>query len=153
MPHIQAVIFDLDGLVLDTEPTYCLAWRKAAADVGITLDDVFFAGLSGCQGSDVEAALLAQTGPALDMEDFRRRSAAHWHRHVDEHGITAKGGARELLQRLNERGTPYGLATNSRRRYAEQCLRLAGLDTAFPVMAARDDVAQGKPAPDVFLLA
>lgn len=153
MPHFQAVIFDLDGLVLDTEPTYCLAWRQAAADLGVELDDAFFAHLSGCQGSDVEAALLAQAGADFALADFRRLSADHWRRHVDSHGIAVKAGVHDLLQRLRELSLPFGLATNSRRHYAGQCLRLAGLEHAFPLLAARDDVAKGKPEPDVFLLA
>lgn len=153
MAEFQAVIFDLDGLVLDTEPTYRLAWENAAGDMGLLLDEVFFAGLSGCQGSDVEAALLARAGADFALADFRRRSAAYWRRHVEAHGIGVMAGAHGLLRHLREKGVPFGLATNSRRQYAEMCLRLAGLEEVFPVIAARDDVARGKPEPDVFLQA
>jgi HAD superfamily hydrolase (TIGR01509 family) len=151
MAGFDAVIFDLDGLVLDTEPTYRLAWERAAQEMGFALDDAFFAGLSGCQGSDVEAALLARVGSDFALPEFRRRSGEHWRSHVESHGIAVKAGAGRLLEHLRQSGLPFSLATNSRRQYAERCLHLAGLAGAFPLMVARDDVARGKPAPDVYL--
>ncbi|TAN53825.1 MAG: HAD family phosphatase [Methylococcaceae bacterium] len=151
--RFTAVIFDLDGLVLDTETTYRLAWERAATDMGHSLNDAFFAGLSGLQGSEVEAALLAELGTDFALADFKQRGDRHWQRHVDRHGIAVKPGFHALLEHIQRRRLPFGLATNSRRHYAELCLRLAGLDATFPIMAAREDVARGKPAPDVFLQA
>lgn len=151
--RFSAVIFDLDGLVLDTETTYRLAWERAATEMGFALGDAFFAGLSGLQGSAVEAALLAELGQDFALTDFKQRGDRHWQQHVDRHGIAVKPGFHALLAHIQQRCLPFALATNSRRHYAELCLHLAGLDDTFPVMAARDDVARGKPAPDVFLQA
>ena len=150
---IKAIIFDLDGLVLDSETTYIAAWRQAASTMGYLLDEVFFKSLSGLHGTSVEQALLTACGSEFALGDFRRLSSQFWQAYVHQHGIPVKSGFHNLLKLIRERQLPYCLATNSRRQEAVSCLQLAGLEDVFAEIIARDDVRYGKPAPDIFIKA
>jgi len=151
LPVFSAVILDMDGLVLDSETTYCGAWRKAAADVGHALDDGFLESLFGRHADDVVLALVEKLGPAFDREVFFKAAEQHWFRHISTHGIPRMPGIEALLACLRERSIPFALATNSEGHYARLCLEHGSLREAFPVMVTRDQVALGKPEPDVFL--
>jgi len=153
LPDFSAVIFDLDGLVLDSEPTYAAAWKKAAAEFGAYLDEDFLLGLFGRHAEDVEMALAQRIGPAFDQHRDRYHAAAArcWRAHVDNHGIATLPGVDNLLALLDHRGIPYALATNSSGPNAKECLRLAGLEGRFAWMVTRDQVVSGKPEPDLFL--
>lgn len=149
----KAVIFDLDGLVLDSESSYVLAWRLAAGELGYRLDEAFLRSLSGVHGQMVEALLLSYCGGDFDINRFKQLSGIYWNKHVQQHGIAVKKGFFSLLKVIAQFELPFCLATNSRRSEAMQCLALAGLDKTFPAIITRDDVTQAKPAPDIFLYA
>jgi HAD superfamily hydrolase (TIGR01509 family) len=151
LPPFAAVILDMDGLVLDSETTYCDAWRRAATDVGHSLDDGFLEGLFGRHADDVVQALAGRLGPRFDRETFFHAAERHWFEHIETHGIPRMPGVETLLAYFRERSIPYALATNSDGHYARLCLEHGGLREAFPVMVTRDQVALGKPEPDVFL--
>ncbi|PPD20392.1 MAG: haloacid dehalogenase [Methylomonas sp.] len=148
---IAGVIFDMDGLVIDTEAGYGLAWRQAASAMGYVLDEAVCAALSGANGAMVKAAICHHLGADLAWSQFARLSGEHWRRHVEQVGIPVKPGFFELIGVLQGANLPFGLATNSRRAEAEFCLQRAGLADVFPITITRDDVAQPKPAPDVFV--
>ena len=150
---VAAVIFDMDGLVLDTESTYCLAWQQAAAVMGQSLSDAFWLSLSGLHYRDVEQKLLSACGADFNLHVFHHRAGIFWRDHVGTHGITIKPGFTELLDTLIQRQLPFCLATNSRAANAIECLELAGLTGVFATVITRDDVECGKPAPDIFLAA
>jgi HAD superfamily hydrolase (TIGR01509 family) len=153
LPDFSAIIFDMDGLVLDTESTYCQAWRQAAEVMGYVLSEAFCRSLSGLHYQAVEAKLQAVCGAGFDPQVFNRGAGECWRNHVQTHGIPVKHGFVELLAYLRQQQVPVALATNSRAVNAQECLELAGLHDAFAVRVTRDDVASGKPAPDIFLQA
>lgn len=140
----------MDGLVLDSEPTYAYAWRQAAATFGAQLDEAFAHSLFGRQAEDVERALAERIGAAFDYDRFRAAAAVFWQAHVRTVGIAPLPGVAKLLDLLVQRRIPYALATNSEAPYAAQCLRSSGLAERFAERVTRDQVAAGKPAPDVF---
>ncbi|MDD4915603.1 MAG: HAD family phosphatase [Methylococcales bacterium] len=151
----RALIFDMDGLVLDSETTYFAAWRQAATDMGYRLDDEFLASVSGLPGDRVMAGLSRRYGEGFDLAAFGPLSQHAWLNHVRRRGIPVKPGFFSLLKRIGDLRLPYCLATNSRRADALYCLRLAGLEDVFQAMVCGDDVGpnQSKPAPDIFLKA
>lgn len=151
LPEFSAVIFDMDGLVLDSEPTYAFAWRQAAAEFGVQLGDEFTHNLFGHHADDVERALAEKIGAGFERGRFLDLAARFWRAHVAAHGIAAMPGVDELLALLDHKRIPYALATNSDGAYALECLRLGGLDSRFCRVVTRDQVAAGKPAPDLFL--
>jgi HAD superfamily hydrolase (TIGR01509 family) len=141
----------MDGLALDTESTYCHAWRSAAADLGFDLSEEFCRGLFGRHADDVEQALKTALGDAFDRRSFHESAERHWRRYLDEHGIKPMPGLKELLAVLRHRAIPYALATNSDGPYAGECLRRSDLEETFRVVVTRNQVERGKPAPDLFL--
>lgn len=153
LSDISAVIFDMDGLVLDTETTYFVAWQQAANAMGYVLSHSFCLSMSGLHYKDVELKLMDWYGADFNLQAFNHLSGIFWHEHVNSHGINIKHGFTQLLEFIVQQQMPYCLATNSRAINAYECLELAGIKDVFPTIITRDDVQHGKPAPDIFLKA
>jgi HAD superfamily hydrolase (TIGR01509 family) len=151
LPAFEAIILDMDGLVLDSEATYCHAWRQAAAEAGHVLEAAFFAPLFGRHADDVVLALAERLGPGFERDHFFRSAERHWFDLIQAEGIPRMQGVEELLSLMRQCELPFALATNSDGPYARVCLERGGLRDAFPVIVTRDQVALGKPEPDVFL--
>ncbi len=149
----SAVIFDMDGLVLDTESTYSLAWQKASAEMGHEFTEDFCLSMSGLHYQAIEQKLINFCGADFDLKAFNRLSGVYWRRHVNEQGISIKKGFFNLLDKIDNAGMPFCLATNSRKVNALECLKLAGLEGVFSIVVSRDDVSKAKPSPDIFLTA
>jgi len=153
LADFSAVIFDMDGLVLDTESTYFIAWQQAAKAMGYEFSDDFCLSLSGLHYNDIEPKLIEYCGAEFNLQAFNRLSGDCWRDHVDVYGIRIKHGFSELLELLIRQKIPYCLATNSRAANALECLELAGIKDVFSIIIARDHVQHGKPEPDVFFKA
>jgi beta-phosphoglucomutase-like phosphatase (HAD superfamily) len=153
LSDFSAVIFDMDGLVLDTEPTYFIAWQQAAKAMGYVLSKAFCLSLSGLHYKEIELKLIAWCGADFNLHVFNHLSGIFWREQVNAHGISIKHGFTELMKFIVQQQIPYCLATNSRAVNAHECLELAGIKDAFSTIITRDDVEQGKPAPDIFLKA
>lgn len=151
MPPVAAVIFDMDGLALDTEPAYACAWKQAASSFGVALSDEFCASLMGKTAEDVQIELQRAMGDGFDLTRFYPLAEKHWREHIRNFRISRMPGLVRLVALLRERRIPYALATNSRRIYALECLHFAEAEDLFSLIVCRDDVAKGKPAPDLVL--
>jgi len=153
LPDFNALIFDMDGLVLDTEITYFNAWQQAASALGYQLSDTFCAGLSGLPFSVIEIRLVQTLGDDFPLAEFYPLSSEFWRATVSRDGIAVKKGVHELLSVLNNKQIPYCLATNSPEKNARECLSYAGIEGFFELLVCRDHVQAPKPAPDIFLQA
>jgi HAD superfamily hydrolase (TIGR01509 family) len=156
MPRLSdfsAVIFDMDGLVLDTETTFCMAWRQAARTMGYELSRSFCRSLAGLNYHDVELKLTAFCGDNFNPAIFNYTAGNYWRDYVNRNGIKIKHGFTQLLECIVQQQIPYCLATNSRAVNAYECLELAGIADVFSTIITRDDVCYGKPEPDIFLKA
>jgi HAD superfamily hydrolase (TIGR01509 family) len=151
--EIQAIIFDMDGLMLDTEPLYRIVWKRAAAVCGYNLTDEIYRGLVG-RGRIVAEQILSQTfGPDFPMEKFRKLSREDEVRAFSFDPIEKKPGLDELLSFVESRNLPKAVATSTERAIAIPLLARMGLLERFRSLATGDEVANGKPQPDLFLLA
>jgi HAD superfamily hydrolase (TIGR01509 family) len=152
MQHeIKAIIFDMDGLMLDTEPLYKVAWQAASAELGYVLDDSLYASLVGRPTRDCEQEVMQQFGSAFPLDRFRVRWPERWQVEVAAKGIQQKPGLLQFLAFLDKQRLPVAVATSSEADYAAFSLRHAGLDGRFAVIVTGDQVARGKPAPDIYL--
>ncbi len=146
----RAVIFDMDGLMLDSEVIYRAAWLRAIGEFGREMPEEIFRRFLGRNGPDSRALLAEIYGADFEVEGFLDACRTFAGEHIETHGIAHKRGLGELLGQLEERRLAKAVATSTRREWA---LRSLGtLATRFEVLTTGDEVARGKPAPDIFLL-
>ena len=149
---VEAVIFDMDGLMFDTERLARDAWRRAMAEHGYALgDDVYLTAV----GRTVEGACRAfvdALGPDLPIADIEAAKARYL-RAMLALGPPLKPGLLALLDDLEELGLATAVASATARPEVERRLAGAGLLGRFGAAAGGDEVARGKPAPDLFRLA
>lgn len=150
---LRAVVFDMDGVLIDSEPVIRSAAQRAAVELDRTVSDAFYASVLGLPGPEVEAAFLREFGADFPLDDYRRRFERHYRAVVGEDGIAPKPGIPELLDRLRARGVPIAVATSTRQGNAQEALDAAGLLGRLPVCVTGDQVTRGKPAPEIFLAA
>ena len=143
----DAVIFDLDGTLIDTEAHNQAAGSEAFARHGITVEPSFLHRLIG-QDDETTTTLVRATFPTLDIRAFRDCWAGAVMRNYAA-GIPLKPGASSLLSRIN---LPKALATSSTREQADHKLVLTGLLPFFLHTVTVNDVKRAKPAPDAYLL-
>jgi len=149
-PRPDAVLFDNDGLLLDTESV----WTRAEQDMFDAYGHEFTAahklelvGKSGAIASKLLEGWLGQEGRGIElMAELDRMVVAEL-----EHGVEAMVGARDLLEQLRERGTPIGLVSNSPLRFVLRSLEITGFEGIFDVVLSAHEVARPKPAPDPYL--
>ncbi len=148
-----AVIFDMDGLMLDTESLGPQTWRDAAAAVGVDFDPALLPAMIGRNSRDTRVLLRERYGPDYPVERLTAAYLVAFDAIVAREGIAQKAGLRELLDWLERENVLRAVATSTRRDRAEAQLAQQGLLGRFALLVGGNDVAQGKPAPDIFLLA
>lgn len=151
--RLRGVVFDMDGVLIDSEPIIRAAAQNAAIEIGRTVSDAFYASVLGLPGREVEAAFMVEFGADFPLNDYRQRFERHYRGEVATRGISPKPGVPELLDALTAHGIPVAVATSTRAGNAQEALDAAGLLFRLPVCVTGDQVAQGKPAPDIFLAA
>jgi HAD superfamily hydrolase (TIGR01509 family) len=149
----SAVIFDLDGTLIDSEPVFKAVAKLAAIEFDQCFTDELYLALVGLPSAEVESGIFDAFGHDFPMNDFRARFALHWHEHVDANGIEIKPGALDLVNKLRDRSIPYAIATSTPHERARQSLKHAKLDNIFEHLIGGDQVDNGKPAPDIYLKA
>jgi HAD superfamily hydrolase (TIGR01509 family) len=148
---MKAVILDMDGLMLDTEPLYRGSWQRGCEECGFVLDDAGYAPMIGRPTDDCEAQLVRRFGTAFPLARFQTRWPELWKAYALEHGIQRMPGLDGLLAFLESRGVSMAVATSSDAEYTEFTLRIGGLAGRFGIVVTRDQVAHGKPAPDLYI--
>ena len=149
----SAVIFDMDGLMLDTERIALIVWREAARDLGFDLDDEVAERMVGRTSATNRLMLQMHFGERFSYEALSTLANTRYREALDRDGVPRKDGLLELLDFLQLRQIPRAVATSTARDLARHKLEQAGISTYFDVIVGGNDVQHGKPAPDVFLRA
>ncbi|HQR38885.1 MAG TPA: HAD family phosphatase [Blastocatellia bacterium] len=147
------MIFDMDGLLLDTESLAQRSWQQAAGDCGFELDDSLFLRLIGRTRRDSAEILASAVGDGFRLDEFRTRCRVRWEEVIAIDGIPLKPGVVELLDHLEAVGIGSAVATSTGFASAERALEIAGVRERFPLLVTGDQVENGKPAQDIFLKA
>ncbi|MEM7792860.1 MAG: HAD family phosphatase [Cyanobacteria bacterium P01_C01_bin.118] len=149
----EAIIFDMDGLMLNSEVIFHQAWQSTLVDLGYdSLDNEAYLQLVGCSNDLAEKILLQFLGSDFPVERFRAGWQTRW-KALAAKGIPTKPGLWPLLDWLDEIGLPKAVGTSSNDHEAQICLKSTGLWPRFDAIVTVDQAGAGKPAPDIFLTA
>jgi HAD superfamily hydrolase (TIGR01509 family) len=146
----RAVVFDLDGLMVDTERIALECWIEAARDAGWEISRETCLTLVGLGQRESRQTLLDRMGGRFPLADVSARGRVRYLERLRSEGVVVKPGLHELLDWLAARAVPVAVATSTQQALALEKLALAGLSERFETVVGGDQVAKGKPAPDVY---
>lgn len=150
---IKAVIFDLDGTVLDTEKLLVKYWRQAANEAGFPMRREHALQLRSLAAKYAAKLMKEWFGESCDYQLLRKRRMELMSAHIESYGLEVKQGIPELLSYLGEKGYKRAVATATNLERASEYLRQVGLFDNFDRVISAHMVENGKPKPDVYLYA
>lgn len=150
---IEAVLFDMDGLMFDTERMYQKAWLLAGQQMGVPMRPEIVDRMRGRNREGCTRVCREVFGPEFDFDTMRTACRALMAKWIEEDGLPVKPGLYDLLAELERRGIPAVLATSTSRDSAWGHLQRAGVDKYFVGAVCGDEVSRSKPDPEVFLKA
>jgi HAD superfamily hydrolase (TIGR01509 family) len=154
MPQFTAAVFDMDGLLLDSERPIRDAWLNAAVELGAPLTEAAYLSVVGRNEREGDARLLEVFGgDAVLLGATRRRADALIAERFAAAPFDVKPGALRLLRALRDAAIPCAVASSTNHREVERRLERAGLLPFFGAVCGGDEVARGKPEPDLYRLA
>lgn len=147
---IEAIVFDMDGILFDTERLSVESWVEVAGQMGLGDIDKGVYGCIGLNRTDCRIFLKETYGEDFPYEYFREQTAAVFQQKVDKDGLPVMKGAQELLLWLQEKGMKVALASSTNTRKVESHLQLAGFTGFFQAVIGGDMVEHSKPLPDIY---
>lgn len=149
----RAVLFDMDGLLLDTERPVIDFWIQAGRGLGWDIPRETIYRTIGIKEEDTRTLYRDEYGPDFPYDDYRREAVRLIREAAEREGIPHRPGLLPLLDHLDRLAIPFAVATSTGRETAVWKLTRAGIRDRFSALACGDEVRRGKPAPDIFLLA
>lgn len=150
---MNAVIFDMDGVLFDTERLCQDSWLAVAEENGLPGMEEIFPKCIGLNANDSRRIVMEAYGEDFDYEGFRGQASVWFWDYIEKNGLPVKPGVKELLAWLREKEWPVGLASSTRRSSVLNHLEQAGIKDYFKVIITGDMVEHSKPQPDIYLLA
>ena len=150
--NFDAVVFDADGTLFDTETLMHQVWWDVGREMNFTRpaeEYLDFVGLN-------RAAMLKRMedyGPSFDRQEFIVRITRGLQARIESDGVPLKPGVRDILDLLHRKGIPMALATSTYRERTDRRLELSGLTQYFRATVTGDEVSRGKPDPEIYLTA
>lgn len=150
---MNAVIFDMDGVLFDTERLCERSWLAVAEAHGLPGMEEIFPRCIGLNANDSRRIVMDAYGEDFDYPGFREEASVWFWDYIEKNGLPVMEGVGEILAWLRENNWKVGLASSTRRSSVLNHLEQAGLRDYFPVIITGDMVEHSKPQPDIYLLA
>ena len=147
--RIRGILFDMDGLMFDTERISSLAFDHVEKELGIDLRSGM-PDMTGRSVKDIARLYREKYGPDYDFYGIREKRIAFTRQYIREHGLPVKPGLRELVKYLRVHGYRWAMATSSSREAAERNLGRTGMLDDCPCRICGDMVERSKPDPQIF---
>ena len=149
---IRGILFDMDGLVLDSEILYTRFWREAAAALGYPMTIEQSLGMRSLGKKQGQPYLESLFGPGIDYTTLRSKRIELMDAYVEEHGVPPKPSIFELLDYLESQDIPSAITSSSPMDSIIQHLSAVNLLHRFRKLCSGHDIPNTKPAPDIYLL-
>lgn len=150
---VQGVVFDMDGLMFDTEPVWGACWVPVCAKFGMEdrVTDQMIAGVRGCAGDTMHTALRKYMGDDAPVEEIWIEEKKLVHQRIADEGVPKKAGLDELLEYLHDCAIPMAVASSSTKEAIRNNLRNGRIEHYFDVLLSGESLGRGKPDPLIFL--
>lgn len=152
MQPIKAVVFDMDGTLIDTERVCRTAWSRASAELGAPLPDWMLHAFVGCSLPNARIMLMEEFGDETLIDNMFERMFELFHEGCAK-DLKPRSGAGEALEELKAAGYTLALATSSHREASIEKMERFGLFPYFEASVFGDEVERAKPEPDIYLKA
>ena len=149
----KAVIFDMDGVIFDTEKVYLDIWIEVFEKYGYKMTKELYVNVMGTGRKNVIKTFLENFGDDLPIEKMYDEKDNQLFYIIENQGIPLKEGVKELFSMLKEKNYKIALATSAKRERVEKQIKDKWLKESFDAIVCGDDVEKGKPSPDIFLKA
>lgn len=150
---IKGAVFDMDGLMFDTENLTYKLQRKILLKDGLNFSIEDYKKTVGKRAADLPGYFKMLFGNGFDYEDFHQKCREEYMSYTDKYGVPVKDGLFELLDRLKADKIKIALCTSTTRRSAERTLKIAKVFDYFDEFVCAENVENGKPNPEPFLKA
>ena len=147
---VKGVIFDMDGLMFDTERLSTMAWKEIGKTMDFPISEKFILNLQGRTSSAIHEIFMETYGQDFPYEKARGLRLKFMDDYMEEYGVPEKDGLKELLSFLKANGIKAAVATSAGRERAEKTLVMAGVREYFRDMVTGDEVVNSKPNPEIF---
>lgn len=151
--NIRGVLFDMDGLVLDTEKLYTRFWQEAANCLGYPMTKEQALGMRSMNHTEGEARMKSYFGPDTPYREIRSKRIELMDAFVEKEGVYLKPGIHELLEYLKKHGIRTSIATSSPMERTEKYLASVHMENSFDKIVTGYMVKKGKPEPDIYIYA
>lgn len=151
----KAVVFDMDGVLLDTEKLYRMHWKKTGVAMGKTEAQMerICRLVAGGTSDHTRQVFAEELGEEFPYEECRRRTYEMMEQYIEKNGVDVKPGVVEVLNHLKENHIKTAVATSTKQALAEKRLKMTGIYDYFDALIYSDMVSRGKPNPDIYLKA
>lgn len=153
MAPFELIVFDMDGLLLDSERVALEVYEQACSSFGIPVEKELYSQVIGTNAQRAEQILRSGLEPRVDFDAFQAFWLEHYEQRIHQNEIPVKTGARELLETILQHKIPMAVATSTETTRASHKLKNTGLYDFFDVIIGGDQVKNSKPAPDIYLKA
>lgn len=150
---VKAIIFDMDGLMFDTERLAKEAWQQVGEEMGLPITEEVICHIRGATPAASQAVFSTFFGEEFDYAKAKARRNELVEAEIARHGVPVKQGLVYLLKTCRQQNILCAVASSSPRATAVRYLAMAGIESFFSAVIGAEDVTRSKPAPDCFLAA